>query len=99
MNNLPALQGMTDDEKAQAIKSVRWKVLKHWQASAPLALWILSLFLAVFLTGTFPWKRLVIIGGGCLMGMFAVLPSNHYAQEYLSKEMQSKSEEEKSEPR
>ena len=82
-NNIPALRGLSADEKAAAVKATMPKVYRHWQVWLPLALLAITIFAFVFLAPHFQGRTLVLFAGAFLLGKLTQLPINNYLQWHL----------------
>lgn len=83
-DSIPALEGLTPERKAAAVKSVVLQVWGHWQVWVPFA--VLSIGYVVFfsLAPSFPYRFPIVLVSVIALTKIAALPSNSYYQHYLS---------------
>lgn len=81
---LPALRGLSGQERKAAVGAVIMDVWKHWQVWLPFVLQI-SGFVLFFLTAPrFPYRFPVVVAVAFLTSKLAALPMNHYLQAHLA---------------
>ena len=81
--DIPALKGLTSQQREAAKRTVIKKVWKHWQVWLPFVIQI-SLFVAALkIIPQFPYRALVMLIPIYYAARLAALPFNHYLSEYL----------------
>lgn len=88
-NAIPALKGLSSQERADAKRTVINKVWKHWQVWLPFAALIASYGVFLVLAPAFPYRLPIVGVTALLLAKVAGLPFNHYLQFYLSQMTQS----------
>lgn len=83
-NDIPALKGLSAQERMVAKKSVIGKVWRHWQVWLPFAVQILAYIAFLLFAPSFPYRIWIVIFVIVVTAKIAGLPFNHYLQHYLS---------------
>lgn len=82
--DIPALKGLTPQERTAAIKPVIGKVWRHWQVWLPFLIQIGAYIVFFFSAPYFPYRLPIVIVVVCITAKIAGLPFNHYLNYYLS---------------
>ena len=83
-DSIPALRGLSPEEKKAAIVSVIRKVWRHWQVWLPWASLVLGYVLFFLLAPRFPYRLPIAVVSILILSRLAALPLHGYLQHYLS---------------
>lgn len=82
-NHIPALKGLSRQEREAAKRAVIRKVWSHWQVWLPFVAQISAYVVFLLFVPRFPFRFLVVMIGILITLRLAVLPFNHYLAHYL----------------
>ena len=82
--DIPALKGLSWQERETAKRSVIGKVWRHWQVWLPFAVETAAYLIFVLFATPFPYRLPVVVGAILLTTKIAVLPFHHYLDRYLN---------------
>ena len=83
-DSIPALRGLSPEEKKAATMSVIRKVWRHWQVWLPFASLFFGYAMFFALAPQFPYRFLVVVVSVVILARLASLPFHSYLQRYLS---------------
>jgi hypothetical protein len=81
--NIPALKGLTFEQREAAKRAVIKQVWKHWQVWLPFVIQILLFVAAMKFIPPFPYRALVMLICIYFGVRLAALPFNHYLSKHL----------------
>jgi hypothetical protein len=84
--NIPALKGLSPQEREAAKRRVLGKVWRHWQVWLPFAIQFAAFAVFIAVAPSFPYRLPVVILAVVFTSMLAGLPFNHYLDHYLGKQ-------------
>ena len=87
-SSLPALQGLSSDQKKAATKAVVRDVWKHWQVWLPIALQFISFLLLLRYLPAGSNRFFISVVFISITSRFAALPFHFYLQEHLARKEQ-----------
>jgi hypothetical protein len=82
-DSIPALHGLSPEEKKAAIMSVIHKVWRHWQVWLPFASLFFGYAMFFLLAPQFPNRLPIVVVSVLILAKLASLPRNSYLQHYL----------------
>ena len=82
--DIPALKGLSRQQREAAKKQVVFKVWRHWQVWLPFAVLISAYTVFVIFAPRFRYRFPIVIVTIVLISKVAALPFNHFLQHYLS---------------
>src|SRR4051812_4838024 len=83
-NDIPALKGLSRQDRETAKRAVIGKVWRHWQVWLPFAVQILAYAIFLLLAPRLPYRLPVVIVAVLLTTRVAALPFHHYLDHYLN---------------
>ncbi len=83
-DSIPALRGLSSEEKKVATMSVAREVWRHWQVWLPFAALFFGYVLFYAFAPQFPYRFLLVIVSAPVLAQLASLPFYSYLQHYLS---------------
>jgi hypothetical protein len=84
--DIPALKGLTPEERAAEMKPVTGKVWRHWQVWLPYAAQAVAFIAYTMLVPPYPYRFIITLALIVATVKLATLPFHHYVQYYLEQE-------------
>ncbi len=82
--DIPALKGLSRQEREAAKRAVLGKVWGHWQVWLPFVIQLSAYLILLFVAPRFPYRLPVLIATLLITTRLAALPFHHYLDHYLS---------------